>query len=149
MKKSKFYSLVFFTAMLLCVFFVQGQATTSSIDSILSTGKFSIETILNGTPNEYKFDTIAVVLLVSDTLHYSNYTPTLNSGNYFDKAGAIIWANAFAVRKITIEKKGSHQSGGMMWFNQSDKYYYNTERYLDGKMKPLSKYIKVWISLSQ
>jgi hypothetical protein len=73
----------------------------------------------------------------------------LNSENYFDKAGAISWVTAFAVRKITIEKAGSHQSGDMMWFNNSDKYYYNTEKYLDANMKPLSKYITVWMAVSK
>lgn len=135
--------------MLCAVLSTEAQATTSSKDSmLLSVGNFSIGTVSYGTPNEYRYDTISVVLMVSDTLH-SNYTPTLNDANYFDKSGAISWVTAFAVRKITIEKKGSHQSGDMMWFNQSDKYYYDTERYLDGNMKPLSKYIKVWMAMSK
>jgi hypothetical protein len=137
--------------LLLCaVLSTQAQTTTSSKDSMfLSTGTISLATAYYGTQNEYKYDTISVVLLVSDTLHYSNYTPTLNDANYFDKAGAISWVTAFAVREITIEKKGSHQSGDMMWFNELDKYYYATERYLDGNMKPLSKYIKVWMAVSK
>lgn len=130
--------------LLLCaVFSSEAQTTTSSKDSIfLSTGNFSIGTISYGMPNEYKYDTIAVVLLVSDTLKYTNYTPHLT--NDYDKSGTINWVTAYAVRKITIEKKGSHQSGDMMWFNDSDKYYYNTEKYLDGFMHQLSKHVIVW-----
>lgn len=140
-------SAAFLAILLLCAVFVKAQTTISSKDSMfLSTGAifFSI-----GQPNENRHDTIAVILLVSDTLHYSNYTPALNSDNYFDKAGAISWVTAFAIRKITIEKKGSHQSGDMMWFNDRDKYYYDTEKYLDGNMKPLSKHIKIWMAVAK
>lgn len=126
--------------------FCQGQATTSSKDSLFSSSGFI--SVTSGQPNEYKYDTISVIMLVSDTLHYSNHTPTLNDGNYFDKAGLVSWVTAFAVRKITIEKKGSHQRDGMMWFNNTDKYYYSNEKYLDGFMLPLSKYIVVWMVMS-
>lgn len=134
---------------MLCAVFSSEAQTTSSINDSMFLSGATLSFATYGQPNEYKYDTISVVLLVSDTLHYSNYTPTLNSDNYFDKAGAISWVTAFSVRKITIEKRGSHQRGDMMWFNQSDKYYYDTERYLDGNMKPLSKYIKVWMVLSK
>lgn len=135
--------------LLLCaVFSSEAQTTTSSKDSMfLSAESFSIGSISYGTPNEYKYDTIAVVLLVSDTLQYTNYTPHLT--NYYDKSGTINWVTAYAVRKITIEKKGSHQSGDMMWFNDSDKYYYNTEKYLDGFMQQLSKHVIVWQVVSK
>lgn len=102
----------------------------------------------NGAPNEFKHDTISVVMLLTDTIHYTNYTPNL-AENYFNKSGVITWVTGFAVRKITIEKSGSHQSGDMMWFNETDKYYYSTEKYLDSNMKLLSKYTIVWQVLSK
>jgi len=94
------------------------------------------------SPNVQISDTVPVMLLVCDTLKYTNYTPGLT--NNFDKSGTIIWVIANAVRTITIEKKGSHQQGDMMWYNDSDKYYYDTEKYLDAFMRPLSKHVVIW-----
>lgn len=134
--------------LLLCAVLSEAQTTSSNKDSMFLSG-ITIATVSYGQPNEYKYDTIPMMALVCDTLHYSNYTPQLNSENYFDKAGNITWVKIFAVRKITIEKAGSHQSGDYMWFNQSDKYYYSTERYLDGNYKPLSKHTMVWMAMSK
>lgn len=133
--------------LLLCSVFVQGQTTTASNrDSMfLPMGTFSFVT---GVPDEYKYDTISAILLVSDTLHYSNYTPAFSNANYFDRAGLVNWVTAFAVRKITIEKKGYHYRNGSMWHNATDEYYYNTEKYLDGLMRPLSSSVKVWMAVS-
>lgn len=141
-------SVVLSATLLLCSIFCQAQRKSLHKDSSLLYGSaFSLYAYEQ--PNEYKYDTISVVLIVSDTIHYSNYTPTLSRNNYFDKAGPISWVNAFSVRKITIEKMGSHQKGDMIWFNESDKYYYDTENYLDANMKPFSKYIKVWMAISK
>lgn len=133
--------------LLLCaVLSTEAQTTITNKDSMFLSG-LTIGTISYGQSNEYKYDTVAVVLLVSDTLQYTNYTPHLT--NDYDKSGTINWVTAYAVRKITIEKKGSHQSGDMMWFNDSDKYYYSTERYLDGFMHQLSKHVIVWQVVSK
>jgi len=95
---------------------------------------------------EYSQDTVPVFMLVIDTLHYSNYTPQLNDKNYFDKAGATTWVKGNAVRRVTIEKAGSHRSGDMLWFTQKDETTFQTLQYLDSDYKPLAKGIMVWMA---
>ena len=125
--------------------FCSGQADTSFYigDSSMSLG---IHIGYEGG-YDYSQDTVPVFMLVMDTLHYSNYTPQLNDGNYFDKAGAATWVKGHVVRQITITKAGQHRSsdGFGMWYQQQDETSYQTIQYLDGNNKPLSKYIVVWM----
>jgi hypothetical protein len=134
--------------LLLCAVLSTEAQTTSNKDSMFLSG-LTLSSVTYGQPNEYRYDTIPLLMLLCDTLHHSNYTPSLNSANYFDKSGQVSWATGFSIRKITIEKAGLHQSGDMMWFNQSDKNYYETEKYLDSNYKPLSKYTMVWMAVSK
>lgn len=104
--------------------------------------------ISSGGVYQYSQDTVPIFMLVMDTLHYSNHTPQLNEGNYFDKAGTATWVRGKAVRKITVTKAGEHMAsdGFSVWYQQEDEISYNTIEYLDWNKKPLSKYIVVWMA---
>ena len=109
-------------------------------------------------------DTVSVVLLVSDTFHYSNYSPNLNKSNYFDKSGSITWVIAYSVRKIqyknidvSVDPNTSTYLGGgiyqttlLGWTPQyEERPFYTHLEYLDGNKTPLSKSLVVWQSVSK
>ena len=81
--------------------------------------------------SEYHYDTIHVMLMVSDKS---------------DSTGKVSVINAYEVRKVTIEKMGSYQYRDIMWYTGEDKLYYDTETYLDKSMNPLPNSIIVWQS---
>jgi hypothetical protein len=89
-------------------------------------------------------DTVPVMLLVADTMHYTNYTPQLNKGNYFDKSGDVSWVKAYSVREKHNEAEGlldPYMCGNCVY-----KDYWQHLYYLDANKKPLSKSIIVWLS---
>ena len=83
-------------------------------------------------------DTISVVMVIADTMHYTNYTPKINKKNYFDKAGELFWVSGYSVR----EKHNTNEG-------QMSKDYWVHTFYLDGNKNPLSKNIVVWQSMSK
>jgi len=74
------------------------------------------------------YDTSKVIMLVCDTLHYSNYVEALNKRNYFDKSGVVTWVTGYQISK--------HE----YW-----KFPLNIG-YLDSNRKPLPKTTVIWIS---
>ena len=83
-------------------------------------------------------DTIQCTMLVCDTMHYTNYTPSVSQQNYFDKSGAAFWVIGYEVR----EKETDY----MMQGSDGEPYIrYKHLVYLDADKKPLSKNIIVWM----
>lgn len=126
---------------------ISGKITGT--DSIFISGGSGMTLSTFSQPNEYKYDTVKIAMFVCDTtLGRNGAMTTVYWRNPLMRAEqehhSVNWIYGYAVRKITIEKFGNHQSGDFVWFNQSDKYYYNTEKYLDDAMRPLSSDIIVW-----
>ena len=94
-----------------------------------------------------KKDTVKVVMLVSDTLHYSNFIPSLNKENYFDKAGAVAYITGYSVVELHNTSDGNIDPGSCMGCNWHD-YWKDLSIYLDDNKKLLSKSIVVWQVLS-
>src|SRR5690348_7801923 len=65
-------------------------------------------------------DTVKVVMLVSDTLHYSNFTPQLNKENYFDKSGSVAYVTGYSVREKHNTSDGVIDPGSCMGCNWRD-----------------------------
>lgn len=87
-------------------------------------------------------DTIRVIIQVSDTVEYKNYTTSAPNRNYFDKANWVIWVMGYSVRKRYNHNQESN--GDWQCFNCED--YMRHSYYLDADRKPLSKNIVVWMS---
>ena len=90
-----------------------------------------------------KKDTVKVVMLVADTLHYTNYTPNISKENYFDKSGSTVWVTGYAVYELHNTSDGVIDPGSCMGCNWHD-YWKDLSIYLDGNKKLLSKHIVVW-----
>ena len=58
-----------------------------------------------------KKDTAHALMLIADTLHYTNYSPQLNKGNYFDKSGTVSWVTGYSVRELHNTAEGVFDSG--------------------------------------
>lgn len=106
-----------------------------------------------GQPDEYKQDTISIIMLACDTTSYNGFMTTVYYVNPLARAEQerhyLNWIKGFAVREIRIEKRGANQNGDMYWINQDDKYFYNTKQYLDDEKHPLPKEIIVWQVVSK
>jgi hypothetical protein len=100
---------------------------TMKADSAYSFG--SIGFINSGIQDVYKKDTVKCLLLVFDSANVVTRT-----------------ISGYEVRDIRIEGKGYHQSGDLMWFNSTEKYYYSLFEYLDERQNKLSKNIIVWLA---
>jgi hypothetical protein len=112
-----------------------------------------------GEQRQYKpltYDTIPCIMLVCDTMHYSNYAPQLNK-QYFDKTGIIMWVTGYIKREIKTELEavyhdpnytlpnGGRTAMATYWTTEPQSTYTFLE-YLDSNKKPLSKSIIVWQS---
>lgn len=112
-------------------------------DSLVKSGTSSgFAPILMYSQAPSSFDTVRVLMLVCDTLHYNNYTPTLNKGNYFDKSGGITWVIGFQVRETFCCVNGNTSQYSVYQAVP----YYQYHDYLDSNRKPLQKTIIVWLS---
>lgn len=139
----------FLFVLLLCTSICTGQSRSIDLmdylgDSsltILPAGNFTVPLITTADNKiEPLCDTVPVIMLVFDTLHYSNYTPQLNDLNYFDKAGALTWVTGYEVQEI------ENGINGYMWYKtdlNSGLYPISRVKYLDSDQKRLSKYIVV------
>ncbi len=128
----------------------KAQLTTAIADSgrlFLNNGVISWTT--QDQPNEYKTDTVKVMMFACDTsLGKNEFQTAVYWLNPLTRAEqehhSVNWIFGYVVRSITIEKAGSHRSGEVMYFLHEDHYSYDTVKYLDDKMQPLSKDIIVW-----
>jgi hypothetical protein len=82
------------------------------------------------------YDTLEAIALVTDTLHYTNYTPQLGELNYFDKAGNLTWVKV----NVIAEKRVWHSYLSDKKYN----YYNNVKQILDGFFRPLDRNIIVF-----
>ena len=92
-------------------------------------------------------DTISVVMVIADTIHYTNYTPKINKKNYFDKAGELFWVSGYSVREKHNTDEGQIDPYISGDYVSQDSWVHIL--YLDGNKKPLSKNIVVWQSVSK
>lgn len=99
------------------------------------TGGFNLPRLHSPT----RKDTIPVIMLTCDTLHYTNYTPSISIKNYFDKAGTILWLKGYAARTQSMICCGGAYGESYVWMTG------NTE-YLDANKQPLNKNVIVWLT---
>jgi hypothetical protein len=89
-----------------------------------------------------QYDTIRCLMIVCDTMHYTNYTPSLNRDNYFDKSGVVVWVGGYEV----IEKPKPFP---LSTYAGNSNIYLTTSghiAWLDADKKELQKNIIVWQS---
>jgi len=134
-------SLIITLALISSITIVKSQYITAGGDT-----SFSLGTIQYGEPNEYKEDTVKIIMMACDTA-VNGWQNTAYYLNPFARAEqqhhSINWIYGYAVRKITIEKKGNHRSGMYMWYNTKDEYSYLIKQFLDDEKKPLKNTI-IW-----